>query len=226
MQETVIACEMLRDELELAIARTGAAPEVVWMDKGLHETPDVLRRVLQDRLDQLPDTCGRVLLAMAYCGGALNGVTSRRAVVVAPRFDDCVRMLLAVEPGQRSPADSRSLYVTRQWLLSDRYILRDYERYQRTYGEKRVARIMAAMLSSYRSLRLVDTGAYDLSAYESGAAADAARLGLGYSRQAGTVRVLEKLLLHQFDSEFCGVQPGETLTLQDFLPVYGKQQNS
>lgn len=219
MGELLIACGMLRDELELAMARTGRAPETVWLDKGLHDSPGILRAAVQEEIDRREGTCRLILLGMAYCGGALDGVGSRTAVVAVPKFDDCVRLLLALEPENRHLGDSRSLYFTRQWMISDRYIVREMEGYRRTYGEKKAAKIQRAMLSGYRWLRLVDTGGYDLASCEETAQSDAASLGLAYSRQQGTVRALEKLLLHEFDGEFCLAAPGERITQRHFWNI-------
>lgn len=219
MAERIIACEMLRDELELAMARTGRAPETIWLDKGLHERPQVLRDAILERLAGIPADCELVLLAMSYCGGALDGVGCETAALAVPRFDDCIRMLLSLAPGRRNEADCRSLYFTRQWLDSERYILRDLEQYRRQYGEKRGEKIMRTMLASYRQVRLIDTGAYDVAAYEDTAIADAKTLGLSYERQSGTIRVLEKLLRHEFDEEFCVAAPGEKLTQWQFIGI-------
>ena len=70
-----------------------------------------------------------------------------------------------------------------------------------------------------RWLRLVDTGGYDLASCEGAAQSDAASLGLAYSSQQGTVRALEKLLLHEFDGEFCLAAPGERITQRHFWNI-------
>lgn len=217
MTERLIACEMLRDELELAMERTGVRPETIWLDRGLHDRPEFLRATLQDRLDHLPADCTQVLLALSYCGGALQGVGSRTASVAVPLFDDCIRMLLSLAPGQRNEADCRSLYFTRQWMDSDRYLLRDLEKYQAAYGKRKGEKILRAMLANYREIRLVDTGAYDAAEYAARAERDAARLGLACGCQCGSVRVLEKLLRRQFDEEICVIAPGEVFTQRQFL---------
>ena len=212
----MIACEMLRDELELAMAQTGVRPETVWLDKGLHDTPQNLRETLQRTIDALPP-CDTILLAMALCGGAMDGITSPRAMLAVPRFDDCIRMLLSVQPGLRNAADPHSLYFTRQWMDSDGHILRERSRYVQRYGEKKAKKIMHLMLANYESYRLVDTGAYDLAAWQTQARRDAAELGLAYGTQKGSVRVLEKLLRQEFDEEILVIRPGETLKQGMFL---------
>ena len=51
----IIACEMLRDELELAMETTGISYPTIWMEKGLHDDPQKLRNSLQAQLDALPE---------------------------------------------------------------------------------------------------------------------------------------------------------------------------
>ena len=212
----LIACEMLKDELLMAMERTQVLPETIWIEKGLHNTPEKLRAVLQETIDAASDTYDTILMGMAYCGGAVEGLCSRSATLVVPRFDDCIRMLLSTKPGTVE-ADCRSMYFTRQWMISDRYVVREFEEYLQTYGERRGKKIMQAMIGNYRELRLLDSGAYDTPPYEAQLAADAASLGLGYSVQTGSVRVLEKLLLQQHDEEFLILPPGEVLTQRQFF---------
>ena len=214
----LIACEMLWDELHLAMERTGIEYPTIWLDKGLHDTPEKLRNALQDKMSQLEEY-DTILLAMALCGGALDGVSCAHATLAAPRFDDCIRMILSTEPGVRNAADARSLYYTRQWLDSAGHLTRQQEEYIQRYGEKKGRKIMKLMLANYKSYRMVETGAYDLAEWEDRARADAAALGLEYTTQPGTVRVLEKLLRQEFDEEFLVVGPGETLTQRMFLDL-------
>ena len=214
----LIACEMLRDEVELAMARTGIEYPTIWLDKGLHDTPEKLRASLQDKIDQL-DKYDTILLAMALCGGALDGISCGHARLAVPKFDDCIRIILSLEPGMHNAADARSLYYTRQWLDSAGHLTRQQEQYLEKYGEKKTKKIMRLMLANYKSCRMVDTGAYDMAQWEDRARADAAALGLEYGTQHGSVRVLEKLLRQEFDEEFLVVEPGETLTQRMFLNI-------
>lgn len=214
----LIACEMLRDEVELAMARTGIEYPTIWLDKGLHDTPEKLRASLQDKIDQL-DRYDTILLAMALCGGALDGISCGHARLAVPKFDDCIRIILSLEPGMHNAADARSLYYTRQWLDSAGHLTRQQEQYLEKYGEKKTKKIMRLMLANYKSCRMVDTGAYDMAQWEDRARADADALGLEYGTQHGSVRVLEKLLRQEFDEEFLVVEPGETLTQRMFLNI-------
>ncbi|MBQ4578138.1 MAG: DUF1638 domain-containing protein [Clostridia bacterium] len=218
MSTHLIACEMLRDEMELAMERTGIAYPTIWLDKGLHKTPESLRAALMDKMSQL-EKYDTILLGLAPCGGALDGVSCAHARIAVPRFDDCIRMLLSTEPGLRNAADARSLYYTPQWLESNGHITMERQEYIERYGEKKARKIMRLMLANYKHYRMVETGAYDPAEWEERARADAAELNLEYGTQPGTVRVLEKLLRQEFDEEFLVVGPGEQLTQRMFLDI-------
>ncbi len=217
METHLIACGMLRDELELAMAHTGIRPPVVWIEKGLHDNPKKLHEVLQNQILQVPEDCRLILLAMANCGGATNGLVSETASLAIPRFDDCIRMLLSREPGLWNGADLRTLYFTRQWMDSDRYLLRDLDQYHRRYGEKRAKAIQKAMLANYKSYGLIDTGAFDMAELEPAARRDAAQLELSFSVQPGSIRILEKLLRQSFDEEIYVAAPGQRLSQEQIL---------
>lgn len=212
----LIACEMLKDELQLAMERTQIAPEILWIEKGLHDRPEQLRAVLQETIDAAAKTYRTILIGVAYCGGALDGICSREATLVIPRFDDCIRMLLSTKPGE-TEADCRCMYFTKQWMDSECYIVREFEGYCQTYGPRKGKRIIQAMIGNYRELRLLDSGAYEIPPYEARLAVDAASLGLKHSVQTGSIRVLEKLLQQQIDDEFLVLPPGKVLTQREFF---------
>ena len=87
---------MIEDEINAMLERGGAGPgNIVWMERGYHEDPDNLRRVLQEEIDK---AAGRgfteILLAYGLCGNGTAGLVSDKAEIVIPRYDDCVNMML------------------------------------------------------------------------------------------------------------------------------------
>ena len=51
MAAVLLACQMLEDEIQRAVQRTGAQMPIVWVDAGLHEYPDRLREELYTIVD-------------------------------------------------------------------------------------------------------------------------------------------------------------------------------
>ena len=106
MAEVLLSCEMLEDEMQLALQRTGVQMPIVWLDAGLHEYPAKLRASLREKIAELEQSYDTILLGFCLCGNAMDGVGASRARLVVPRFDDCIRMLMsraqgyAVESGE------------------------------------------------------------------------------------------------------------------------------
>ena len=194
MAAVLLACQMLEDEIQRAVQRTGAQMPIVWVDAGLHEYPDRLREELQRQIALLEQDYDTILLGFCLCGNALHGVRAARARLIAPRFDDCIRMLLCPAAGP-APADKTA----------------------EKYGEKKAKRVYAAMLKNYEGVRLVDTGGGLQEESRDYVHRTAQLLELNDGEETGTCRVLEKLLQGAWDEEVCIIAPGAAFDQADFL---------
>ena len=137
MAEVLLSCEMLEDEMQLALQRTGVQMPIVWLDAGLHEYPAKLRASLREKIAELEQSYDTILLGFCLCGTALHGVRAARARLSAPRFDDCIRMLLCPAAGQAPAVDCRCLYYTASWSRHGSSILDQYDKTAEKYGEKK-----------------------------------------------------------------------------------------
>jgi hypothetical protein len=206
---------MLKKELESLIRRHDIHIPTVWMDKGLHTFPEKCRKSLQSEIDR----CGEdetVLLAYSLCGNAVLGLRTGGRTLVIPKFDDCIRMLLSEQGKSEIHVDPRCLYFTEAWIDSDRYLFRELDGYLKKYGDKNGSRIASMMIENYREVCLVDTGVFVREKNGENLRNDADRWGLKYTERKGSKRVLEKLLLGEWDGEFCRVGPDRTVEYRDF----------
>lgn len=110
----LIACEVFRPELERLTRAMRNAPEVTYLEQGLHDTPDELRRRVQQAVDAL-EAKGETVIFLAYglCGRGLTGVTGRTAALILPRVHDCIPVLLGATQEQ---ANESSLGGGTYWL--------------------------------------------------------------------------------------------------------------
>ena len=218
MRIQIIACSMLREELNRAMLETGCTLPVHWMDRGLHNNPQHLREELQTRIDQLASSADLLLLAYGLCGGALDGLKSNGPKLVIPLFHDCIQMLLAgVRPPGCKAADS--LYFTQSWLEDSAFLGHEYARFCAAHGEKTAQKVYRCMLQGYRAITLIDTGCYDLPQARATVNPIAQTLQLKCEVVDGSNRILRELLLGPWEESFCILNPGEVLTMNRFLDL-------
>lgn len=205
MSRLIIACSMIEDEVNFVLHESQIQVPVRWIDRGLHEFPQQFRQILQRMIDE--SDADEILLTQGLCGNAIVGVGSDRATLVAPAFHDCAHMLLSTSAGRAPMLNSRSLYFTDGWFRSERFIANEYEKCVQQYGQEQTDDIFEMMLKNYRSLTLIDTGAYDCSAACEKGRSAARTLGLSFAVEQGSLRILRKLFSGQWDSEFLILPP-------------------
>ncbi|MCR4419261.1 MAG: DUF1638 domain-containing protein [Clostridia bacterium] len=217
MKAVVLACRTIAEELSAAVASTGVDYPIFWVESGLHNYPDRLRRRIQEELNRLANV-DTVLLAFGSCGNALLGVSSPTARLVFPRVEDCISLLLGSEDVRRKLSrEVGTYYLTKGWMDYETSLWSEYHHCLRKYGPEKTARIMRLMLKHYRRLVLIDTGTYDLAKYRGQTEELAAALGLEHRVVPGSSRLFEKLLLGPWDEEFVLVEPGEAVGLAHLM---------
>jgi len=214
VQTVIIACQTLRDELRLAIKKTGVNYPVIYIESGLHIQPDSLHKKIQEQIDMI-ENVDVIIMVFGYCGNSMLGIKSLSCKIVLPRIDDCISLLLGSAEVRRKISQEGTYYLTKGWLDYERNIISDYERTVARYGEKRALRVMNIMLAHYRRFMLIDTGAYSLESVLPRTQDFAAKLNLRHEVVKGSSRLLNKLLLGHWDQEFIVLEPGQEIELTD-----------
>ncbi len=118
---SLIACDVFREELE---ALDLPLPPTRWLEMGLHDRPDELRRRLQGEIDSLDAEPGGgpVLLLYALCGGGLHGITARRRPLILPRAHDCIALLIGSNDRHRAIQKDciGTYFYSRGWIRERR----------------------------------------------------------------------------------------------------------
>lgn len=213
MADTVLlACSAMETYIRAAQERVGTAYPVVYVDKTYHEQPKEMRLQLIKALEELPEEVHTVLVAMGFCGGAWEAVSTKRRLVI-PKVDDCVTLLLyREETGHRAQKEMGHLYLTDH--ASDIFAPEAiYQKYCEQFDQETARMLLDMYFEHYTTVDVVDTGVWDCRAEDCRREAEknAELIHCRLQYVPGSNRMLERLLSGQWDDLFWVLEPGEML---------------
>lgn len=208
MKTVAIACQTIEDELK-AIYNTLTDPfPIVWVESGLHNFPSQLKVRIQQEIDKIGGV-ENILLLFGYCGNSIEGLVAAQARLVVPRVEDCISLLLGGDQiRQALSRKTPAFYLTDGWLRYEKNIYWEYEKCLEKYGEDRSLRIFRAMFAHYSTLNFIDTGSYDLEPVMKRTVEFASKLNLKQGIVPGTLKLITKAFLEEWDEDFLIVPPG------------------
>jgi len=205
----IIACETLRDE----VTRVAGDLEVEYLEGRLHDYPDRLRALLNERIAATPGA-RTILLAYGRCSNGTAGLVAGPHRLVLPAVDDCIAILLGSrdEYLRQFNGCPGTYYYTRGWIEYIRDPYHEYLEMIPRYGEQKAREIARLILANYRRVALVDTGTYDPADYRDYLRTVCDFYDLPLEVLPGSLRLLEELVGPSPDNgEFITVGPGEIL---------------
>lgn len=210
----LIACEVFRPELERLTRAMRNAPEVTYLEQGLHDTPDELRRRVQQAVDAL-EAKGETIIFLAYglCGRGLTGVTGHTATLILPRVHDCIPVLLGAtqEQANESSLGGGTYWLSPGWLrYSQTSFIQNREKrfkeYEERFGTDSAAYLIeleGSWLRNYTNACLILwEGWEDERELVRTAKAVAGDAGLGYRELPGDPNFIQALLDGGKDGRF------------------------
>lgn len=220
-----LACKVFEGWLESHLPPE-ISSQLTFLDYGLHSVPKKLRQALQDRIDQIEEP-SLVVLGYGSCGGGLNGVQAGKHVLLVPRTDDCIAIMLGSYKSYREQFDHTpgTYYLSKGWLESGSNPLQEYHTYVERYGEEQASWLMDLQYKNYKRLALVAHKHSDLEHYRPQAeevARYCERWGMRYEEILGSDEYLRRLVetaiaLDGGGDDFIVVPPGGELSLANFL---------
>lgn len=225
MSTIVLACEVLKPELEIISRELRDPPEIIYLSQRLHDFPEKLREGVQEKLDEIERTrpdVDLVIMGYALCGRGLSDVSSKRVRLLYPRLHDCIPLLLGEDQkdGKLSTREGTTYWSSPGWLDSflTEYHLTDsrFKKYAEKFGEKRAHKMVAAedaLLAAYRELCHVHWQGHE-EKYVELAKKVADATGLAFAQREGREDYIRALLEGDWDEErFIEIAPGHTIDM-------------
>lgn len=242
MKLKALACEVLARPLYYCAARSPHIVDIELVQKGLHNTPAVLRARLQGSIDRAGedgragDGPGYDYLVLGYglCGQATAGLQARDIPLIVPRAHDCITLFL----GSRERYDQQfNDFPGTFWYAQD-YIEREgtpgaslsmgsgadtdleavYDEYVQKYGKDNadyLMEVMGAWQQHYKRAAYIDMGVAGGEGVAEKAQVEAARRGWTFDRLSGDLTLIRRLLNGdwQTSDDFLIVPPGSAIEM-------------
>jgi hypothetical protein len=239
MRLKVISCNVFLREVSLLAARSSATLDISYVPQGLHNYPDVLRREIQSRIDEVdagphgrekltapPEPVAAIVLGFGLCSRALCGVASTRHRLVLPRVHDCIALLLGSHRRYRREFDANpgTYWFSPGWIEHSTFpcgrsgtLLR--ERFAEAYGRENADYLIemeVASLQAYSRAALITWPGLDRPEYHDHAGRIAGEMEWQVEHLQGSPALMERILNGTWTTEDAVVaEPGQTFAIGD-----------
>ena len=179
MRLAVIACRIFTRELSRLVSESDNICYIYWLEQGLHNTPELLRKKLQQQInaietEQEDDTLHRkfdaIVLAYGLCSNGIIGISSKSLPIVAPRCDDCIALFLGSQNRYLDLFHSKNgiYWYNDGWIEigsvpSQEHYRQLLQEYTEQYGEDNAQYLLDVELTSlkkYESCIYIKSSAY------------------------------------------------------------------
>jgi len=237
MSYKVIACKALFREISLIGATIDTMLDVTYIRRGLHDTPDLLQKTLQNEIDLIDsgqdmhtnekkygEDFDAILLGYGLCSNGVAKLTSKKYPLVVPRCDDCIALYLGSYKKYREFFDAHpgTYWYNASWIEngytpSEPVYAAKLKEYTELYGADNAQYILEteSLVKNYTTAAYVSWDELPFPQYEKYTQDAAKFLGWEYEKVPGDSGWLRDFLTGKHDERFAIAQPGETLK-QDY----------
>jgi hypothetical protein len=231
MPLVILACRVLESLMEPY--RREAGISALFMEYGLHRTPELMAAALQGAIDRLTEP-SVVILGYGLCGNGVVGLQARQHTLIVPRADDCITLLLGSYERymQEFSAEPGTYYLTKGWLESGSHPLSEYQQLLEKYDQATADWILDEQYRNYRRLVLIASNQAELVACRAQALEIAefcaARWGFRYEERIGSTDLVKRLVtkaheLQESTDDFLLIPPGGEIKQEMFWRAPGER---
>jgi hypothetical protein len=217
-----VACETIENEIKDLFLSLNLNYPIIWLEGGLHNSPERLRLRLQTILDEVNGTCKTLLLSLGYCGGGVSGLVTGNYDTVIPMADDCLSLLLGSMEKRVEVSNPITYFLTEGWMKHENNIVSDYERTKKKYGKDKADYLNRLLLKNYQRFGLICTGCFNEEQVTSKIEQLACCLGLSVDNLPGDLSWLKSLLVgpHDDPTRFLKIDPKSEISFDSWIELF------
>lgn len=231
----IIACHVLWRELCHIASTSENTFDFVFLNQGLHDTPDNLRIELQKAIDAVEKPYDAILIGYGLCSNGIEGIVARNTRLVVPRGHDCITFFLGSKERYKDYFDKNpgTYWYTVGWIDDtvqpgkERYDMALRE-YTERYGEDNAEYLMemeSGWYKEYKNTAFIDYDFMDLERYKQYTKDCTDYLKWNYDELKGDTSLLQAFLKGESEWEedkFLVVEPGEQIIASHDEKIIGK----
>ena len=237
MKFKVIACKALFRELSLIGAKTKSVLDITYMQRALHDTPELLQKALQEEINKIDSgddihsnkkingqDFDAILLGYGLCSNGISGLTSKKYKLVVPRCDDCIALYLGSYKKYREFFDKHpgTYWYNASWIEngytpSEQSDKAKFLEYAELYGQDNAEYLINTenTVKNYNTAAYVSWDELSFPQHEKYTEEAAKYFNWDYHKVYGSSSWLADFLEGNHDERFAIAQPGESFA-QDF----------
>jgi N-methylhydantoinase A/oxoprolinase/acetone carboxylase beta subunit len=210
----VIGCAVLGVDMKHAARQLGLTVDFKFLEAGLHERPDLLKKKLQAAIDEVSAAgdAERIVIGYGVCGRGTIGIQSRNIPLVIPKVHDCIAMFMGGSEAYRREFKKfpGTYYISAGWH-EEKAVPVSQRKLQAWYGDQRVHRddiarqhgeraadqtiaFLNSWQKNYQRAAYIDTGVRRGSKSENHAREMADAYGWRYEKIPGSLALIENML--------------------------------
>lgn len=209
--QVVVACEVMAKELEAAAQEYDV--ELVYLDQGLHRTPDKMPSLVQEKVDQAGDKV--VGLGYGLCSMGIQGVKAGPGGLIAPRAHDCMALFMGGPDiyQKRHSARPGTYYLTSGWIEVGKDPLTTMqEEYTPRYGKETAEWAMREEIKNYTHFSFLNTGVGDVELVRQRTRENASFFDMEFEEAQCGLDYFKRLMTGPYpDSDFIILAPGQEI---------------
>jgi hypothetical protein len=161
----VIACDMIKLELQKVLPGHPEVSEVVWLESALHVYPQRMKETILAQINDMKERVDVIFLGYGFCQ-SLKGIEAEVDFpIVLPQYDDCLSILLTPERyAEEKRKEVGTWFMTPGWAeIGAELVIKELHLERaRKYG-KDPMEMAKRLFTHYRRGLNIDTGVGDTS---------------------------------------------------------------